>query len=502
MSIWTDIVTTAVVGTERQALAASAVDAALQAPLAQLDSTDREGALLNAAALTALHERAGRLPVKHSETLPEAAPDETLPRCNARVAARLKLLLRGEHSELLPEFLNTLASTGQRVPEEVLPTLLETGKAKEALANLLAPVVGTHGVWLGQQNAEWAYVCGEAQSATVWQVGTLAQRRALLKRLRQTQPQEAIALLQQTWEQDSPKERAEFIELLGNGLSDTDEPFLEKALDGQWTVLRKAAVGLLAKLPDSAFVKRMCERAQPLLRFKKGQLGKLTIEIALPTARDETMARDGIVKAPVPPQSNERAWWLQQMLSSVPPAFWEQQSGWSIEQLVQAVKRHEYRELLLDSWHEAARRTNSADWLEQLWNTFKDRHWNRKLFAALPFDRQERLLTQIFAEGQNWESPAALEEYLSVTSPQWSESFSLVLLETCCSNLSSCVLPDDWTVRRLLTTIGCRLHPSTLARALKKLGEAAAVAKVESKELDGWLSLLQFRYDMLQELHQ
>jgi hypothetical protein len=502
MSIWADIVTTAVVGTERQALPASAVDAALQALYAQLETADREGALLHAAALTALYERAGRLPAKSGEASPEAAPAETLPRCNTRVAARLRMLLQRGYDDLFAEFLAALAQTSQRVPEEVLPVLLETGKAKETLANLLPPVIGAHGIWLGQQNVEWAYICGDTQPEAVWQVGTLAQRRALLKRLRQTQPQEAIALLQQTWEQDSPKERAEFIALLGNGLSEADEAFLENALDGQWTIVCKSAVGLLAKLPDSAFVKRMCARVQPLLRFKKGLLGKLSIEITLPAERDDAMARDGIVKAPPPPQSNERAWWLQQMLSSVPPVFWEQQSGWSIEQLLQTIKRHEYRELLLDSWREAARRTNSADWLKQLLNSFKDRHWNQKLFAAVPSERQEQLLTQIFAESQNWESPAILKEYLAVTSPQWSESFSLRLLETICSNLSSCVLPDDWTIRGLLTTIGCRLHPDTLALALKNLSETAAVARIESKELEGLLSLLQFRFDMLQELHQ
>lgn len=502
MSIWTDIVTTAVVGTERQAFNVSAADAALQALLAQLGSADREGALLHAAALTALHEHAGRLPSKLNEALPEAAPAETLPRCNARVAARLKLLLQGEHNELLPEFLTTLASTSQRVPEEVLPALLELGKAREAFADLVPLVSGTHGTWLGQQNAEWAYVLGEATPEAVWQVGTLVQRRALLKRLRQTAPESAITLLQQTWEQDSPKERAEFVGFLANGLSYTDEALLEQALDGQWTVVRKTAAGLLAKLPDSAFVKRMCARAKPLLQFKKSLLGKLSIEVTLPAERDDALARDGIVKAPPPPQSNERAWWLQQMLSSVPPVFWEQQSGWSIEQLLQAIKRHEYRELLLDSWREAARRTNSADWLEQLWSSFKDRHWNQKLFAALPSERQEQLLTQIFAGGQNWESPSALNEYLSITSPQWSESFSLSLLETICLNLSNCVLPDDWTIRKFLTTIGCRLHPDTLAFVLKRLGESAAVARIESKELEGLLSLLQFRNDMLQELHQ
>lgn len=510
MNLWTELVTTAVVGTARQALPAVSAGMPLHGLLAQLDQTDREGALLRAAALAALYEGVGRLPVVDSTLLPDAAPPETLPCCNRRVTARLKLLLQGQYAELLPELLRELARLGQRVPEEVLPLLLEVGKTErisfggiqgDSFPELVPPVVGARGRWLGQRKAEWAYVVEVADPDTLWQTGTLAQRRALLKRLRQLEPARARSFIEQTWEQDSANERATFIEILDNGLSDDDEPLLERALDMQWSVVRKSAAQRLAQLPNSAYVQRMCERARRLLHFKKSLLGKLSIEVELPTECDETMARDGLVRARTP-QSGERAGWLKAILNAVPPPFWQQVSGWSVEEILKAIRRHEYRELLLESWREAALKTRAADWLELLLPFHTGFGGAQPMVAAMPRERQEQLLLRLMNEPQHWKPSGLLSECVVALTKPWSESFSQEVLDGFCARAPLETFPDNDVALRLLSTLVGVLHPATLPAALERLGNGLGAAAASNLKFHDLLARLQFRYDMLQELHQ
>jgi len=501
MNLWVELVTTAVVGTARQALPAVSAGAPLHGLLAQLDQTDRECALLQAAAVAALYESVGRLPAPDSTPLPEAAPPETLPCCNRRVTARLKLLLQGQHAELLPELLRELARAGQCVPEEVLPRLLEIGKTErisfggiqgDSFPELVPPVVGARGRWLGQRQAEWAYVVETSDPDTLWETGTLAQRRALLKRLRQVEPARARSLIEQTWEQDSANVRASFIEILDDGLSYEDELLLEKALDVQWSVVRKSAAQRLAQLPDSAYVRRMGERARRLVHFKKSLQGKLGLELELPAECDDSMVRDGLVRARTP-QSGERSAWLKAILSAVPPPFWQQVSGWTIEEILKAVKRHEYRELLLESWRDAALKTRAADWLEQLL-PFNTVFWGaQRMMAALPRERQEQLLFRFMDDPQHWKPSGLLSECALVITKPWSETFSQQVLERFCGRAPLETLAANDVALQFLSTLIAALHPATLPAALERLANMPGAAAASTQKFHDLLAQLQFR---------
>src|SRR5262249_60512698 len=81
--------------------------------LAQLEQTDREGALLVAAALVSLYERAGALPLKDMPPAPEACEPDDAPRCGEGAAGRLAMMLRGEYGELFPEWVAKAAAWGR-----------------------------------------------------------------------------------------------------------------------------------------------------------------------------------------------------------------------------------------------------------------------------------------------------------------------------------------------------------------------------------------------------
>src|SRR5262249_16912295 len=158
---------------------------------------------------------------------------------------------------------------------------------------------------------------------------TRGGRVALLRQLRHSHPERAIALLQSTWPTDAPDDRVAFIAELEAGLSMQDEPFLEAALDDRRKDARRQAAELRMRLAESALVGGMGQRVGPRVRVEKTSglkfkklLGKRSLEIDLPDACDDAMQRDGIEAKP-PQGVGEKSWWLQQMAGAVPPARWE-----------------------------------------------------------------------------------------------------------------------------------------------------------------------------------
>ena len=80
----------------------------------------------------------------------------------------------------------------------------------------------------------------------------------------------ARELLAAGWSRETAEERAQLLAALSHGLSRADEEFLEAALDDRAAGVRAAARDLLARLPESAFLRRAAARAAGLLRLKSG----------------------------------------------------------------------------------------------------------------------------------------------------------------------------------------------------------------------------------------
>src|SRR5262249_60317666 len=145
MSLWTEIINTALIGCERKSLSLDGAADRLGGLLAQLDQNDREGALLGAAAVVSLYERAGSFPLKDAQPLLEACEPDDAPRCSERAAIHLAVMLRGERQWLLPEWLEKGAGRGGGAAEEVLPPVLGVGRGAGGFVGGLLPVLGAPG---------------------------------------------------------------------------------------------------------------------------------------------------------------------------------------------------------------------------------------------------------------------------------------------------------------------------------------------------------------------
>ena len=516
---WQELVTSALLGTERRPpiLAAAGETAApdggaLNALLRQCDPADPAHFLLQAAAICSLYRQAGQVapPSVSAHGAPtrseDACPPERLGRCGPEAAARAGALLltsrTAQSSQYLPEWLELAAAANRRLPEELLPLLLEWGESNPSQIDLVLPVLGERGRWLARQ-APWAertraavYIeaLGLEQAGEAWQTESRAVREQLLRRLRLADPAAGRALVESTWKEDSADERAAFLEALKLSLSAADEPFVETALDDRAKSVRAAAAGLLACLDGSRLVQRQAARALACLQWKPGSLlHKAKIEVALPETCEKDMLRDGIEPKRAVKNRGEKADWLVQILSAVPPGLWSRQWGKTPAELLEIAAEGDWKEVLLEGWTAAALRHADPEWAEAL-----VRHNPRRpdLLLALPPGRREAfLLARITAQ------PAeGLDLLFQLHAPWGAELTRLCLKHLRGYFLRSSDAGWQFAVLANIRAIGRWLDPGQYAEAARTLKNKADPGSNWENSVEILLQTLEIRCRMMEEL--
>lgn len=498
MSVWPELIKTALLGTARQPLKLPASTGKLGDVLARIETSEAERAVLSAAAMVSVYRRVGAQPITFDAPLPTVCPDETRPRCSARAGLRLTSMLNGEQQIVLPEWLNALAAAQQRVPEELLPALLDYGQTHADLQAAILVVLGQCGAWLAAQNPDWTYALN-TDDESLWQTGTRAARVALLKRLRERDPQHALDVLNSTWKEDAPDERAAFIATLSIGLSLTDEPFLEAALDDRRKEVRQIAAQWLTQLPPSRLCQRMIDRTIGLLSIKK-QLLKTQLEVVLPEACDKAMVRDGLEVKP-PRGVGEKAWWLQQLLAATPLSTWTQR--WPIATLIQAAAKSEWHTPIIVGWATAAERQRDAEWSEALINAeaLADERIDRaRLRLILGVDRREALALDALRIQPSLEMDQPARAAVVACQSGWSTNLSRAVLDQVVRHVSQNNSKQPWAWSGFLDYVALCFAPELTAMATQRLMKAITAESNLASAVDKFLARLQFRHDMLKEI--
>ena len=305
---WDELVAAALIGTDRRPLAAGVPDGSPPGLEAALEDRGVEDRLLGAAAAWTVARRAGAVAV---EPVPAVEPAGEDPRPIAPGGA-LRERLEGLYPSLLGEWLELAAARGLRPPPELVPALLDHAAVYTELHTPVAEAAGPLALWLAERNPRWAFVRGAGEDVdAVWADGGTDERRALLERVRRTDPARAREVLEATFADETWEDRVAFLDTLAVGLSGADEPLLERALDDRRKPVRDAAAHLLTGLPRSRFAARMAERAAPLIRVEDGRL-----VVALPGDPDTAAKRDGV------PATGRRSERLHALLAAAPLATW------------------------------------------------------------------------------------------------------------------------------------------------------------------------------------
>ncbi|MFF9219967.1 DUF5691 domain-containing protein [Streptomyces viridosporus] len=377
---WKDLVTTALLGTDRRT------------PEGCAPGPGAPAALLDAAAAATVRRRAGLRPARAARR-PRPAPQDPRPPLPPAAARRLALLLsdrpgtssggrRGsapDLMELLPQWLAAANARGFAAPPAALPALLDAARGRTDLRPATLRFAGPRALWLARLNPDWRFAlrstpgggtsvpgAGDPEGVErLWQEGLFAERVALLTALRSRDPGAARDLLAATWATERAQDRLLFLDSLRSGLGPADEPFLEQALADRSRNVRATAAELLSALPGSALAARMAVRAGTCVAVDHtGDVPTITVEA--PHECDAGMERDGVV-AKAPAGRGERAWWLGQLVEAAPLDGWPRRLGGRTPREIVALPVADgWRSELHAAWCRAAVRQRNAPWSRAL----------------------------------------------------------------------------------------------------------------------------------------
>jgi len=421
VSTWQDLVTASLIGTERAEVPATGIPGwpagealgqdgraghtASQDGLSGQDglSWDPAALLLDQAALLTVARRAGRT-ADEAEPLAAAGPD---PRPVASPAAgeRLARILRGDHPDLLAEWLRAAAARGLRAPAQVLPALLDrcrrAGPADPGLRRLVADAGGTRARWLAGLNPDWKWLAdlspdpaaraadagtgeepgqratGARQPGDAWRLGDIGQRRGYLAALRAGDPGAARDLIAASWAAASASERVMFLRVLANepglvpdqpGLVAEDEPLLEAALDDRADDVHGWAGYLLATLPGSALGARMAARALRSVTVQAGTQGSYLV-VRPPAGYDPALRRDGISPGPAAGRTSlaEPTRLVLEIVARTPLRTWADAFKMAPSAIV-ALRSGTWAPVLFTGWSRAAIAQRDQEWMAGLIN--------------------------------------------------------------------------------------------------------------------------------------
>lgn len=508
MQLWDDLVSTALVGTDRQSVELPSGASPLMELFGGIEGKAPAQKLLAAAGTVAWYRQVGQLPSRESESSVTLCEPDELPVCSYRAGEQFLAMLGGQHSEVLPEWLSLMTTHGKRVPPRHLPALLEYGRQHQELRDAILPVLGKRGIWLAGYNPNWSYVLDRSESQPdeqIWETGNREARQVVLQRLRDKDPAKARKLVASSWAQDPAEQRALWLATFETGLSLDDEPLLESALDDRRKEVRVKAAELLQRLSGSQLQQRMLDRVRPLISIQREDKPKL--HVTLPQECDKAMVRDGIEPKPPHSQIGEKAWWLGQMLKSVPPALWCQTLAVSPEVLLLLAKKSDWEDLLIEGWLVAATRHRDSRWTATLFDQAGKlpQKWNYLLTELLrtltPAFREQYVTERLKSGNEALQGSGFLFDVLRNCDHAWNPELSASFVR--CLRVTVATKPNhwDWGLVHELKSFAVRLSPDCLAETVLDWPADRTELGRWSEAIERFLAVAQFRLEMCQEMN-
>jgi len=520
--VWQDLVSTALVGTDRRTPpAAGDFTAPADSPAA---------ALLSSAALMSAWRRAGNAGSAYSAVLvgeqdaegsggadgAEGVPSAKSAALDARpllptaTSARLTALV-ASRSEALPEYLGAAAKTGCRAPAELLPPLFDYARGSIAVRADLMKLAGPRGTWLAKQNQQWSTFTrfAAAPDPEAWLSDKPHERIGYLNWFRGKDPASARALVEEAWSQPglsagglSAETRAAYVEALGVGLGPEDEPFLESALDDKSRQVRAEAVRLLATLPASRFAGRMTARLHERVEVAaEGTAVVVTLRTEASEATEDE-ARDGIGEGWVQTEEERRlarmqpSYWLEDLIASTPLAAWEHY-GLSAAELLRATAANRWEANACHrGWRSATLRQKDSRWAE----AFCAVNAATDMLELLSDEAAERWCLGVVASHRSQYSVHSAPIILSRLGRPWPDAVCQALLDSIPTYLPNATRNDVARFFGMDNLAGRWMPPSYADAVAAKAEEIRAELPLWAEDLDDLAAMLRDRALMLAEL--
>jgi hypothetical protein len=458
MNPWTELTSAALLGAGR-GFAPAQLPGCLNELLADAATEDR---LLRAAGVLATAQAAAMTAARSAEAEPTPAPPETAtPVTEPELTALLARILAEGRTPLLVEACRLLAGAARCLPPRLLPRALELGRQSVALREPLRRALGHRGAWLAAQNPAWNYavLAGmEPAEQRLWDEGDTDQRAVFLRRLRATDPAAARRLLEAAFAGETARNRALLLPCLGEKLGPDDEPFLAATLAGDRSKeVRLAAAALLARLPASAFGRRMVARLEPCVRSERKLLRTVTVIEPPPSFAPEWKTDALEEQPPAGVKLGARAWWLLQLIGYAPLGWWEEKLKLAPADILALAAKSEWKAALLAGFQAAiGHQPGQAAWTLGLLERGGLPHRKAvELALTLEPAAADTALQRILADT---EDAALAAQIIEAADFIW----SLTLWRVACQKLPRWLAQQDWRFRPALTLLACRIPPTAL----------------------------------------
>lgn len=507
--LWDELVKIALIGTDRSKLSEDSRKAF--AYLGVDITKSPTSVVLESAVLLSLLKKSNPNAPSWDKVLPEKASAEQRKHCSKQSRNHLMLILKGNYSELLPEFIAHLVNNQKLLPLELIPNLLQQSSTNENLWTTLRPVIGQRGLWLIQQNPAWHGLTFEPDES-IWDVGSRAQRVQLLKFLRQQQADIALQLIQSTWSVDDLQSRVQFVKTLSINSSKKDEAFLESCLDNSRKEIRKAAAKILSAIPDSTLCQRVFEQLKAMITFN-ARTKKEKLSIQLPEELTNDMIRDGIDPSSRWFKGGVKASRLGQMMAIVPPKYWEDYFNKSTSETIKLFVRSEWSELILQAITEATILHKDHQWTETIllfWlNNFQKARWQYfnplQLFEVITEDIFNKVaLINIKKQNSLLEEESPLSLLLRSVNLPWQDALSKAFIQAMQKWIAGETSHywSGWHLRPVLKKAAVYTNPKLFNQLSQGWSSHSYAWNSWEKEVDSFLSILKFRKDMIEELEK
>ena len=307
----------------------------LQLAFTQVDAMvglDKEAKFLHQAALAYNYRRVGLQPIQKKDLSLPPAETEIKSYCSKTALRLLADILSEDSMPLLSLWLEQCAGQQTIVTPHFIPEIFGKVLQQPALKDLAFSCIGERGYWLSKLNPDWDILnTSPLSEEEIWSAGRPAERVALLKQIRQMEPERGRDLLMQTWVTENAGQRLDFLQVMRVNSSAGDLPWLETLLTEKSQRIKDEVLSLLKSIPESGIVRQYetILKTSVMLKQEKALLGMVTktsIRINLPDVLPEELFKTGIGKLAGPKSSySDEDYVVYQLIECVPPSFWHQQ---------------------------------------------------------------------------------------------------------------------------------------------------------------------------------
>lgn len=399
MQFWNHIITTSMIGTDKKTVAITDLPDSLSSAATTIlenKETDKEDIFLQLASLAFNYRQCAVSSLQKEQVTLPPAPAEEKEYCHSLAHQVLKDILSEESIPLLKFWLELCEEKNKLVPPKMIASLFSACEQQKSLHFLVGACCGNRGEWLSRFNAAWNFSAGESNEE-LFQTGTLEQRKTVLKTLRKTDPNKARAWLQKVWPQEDATTKTTLLEVLRINIGAEDIPFLESLSTEKSKKVKDESVNLLKQIPDSTIIKKYQELIRKSVSVKKEKsllnfMGKMVLDFQLPSQLEEDIFKSGIEKLSGQKNITDESFIFYQLISYIPPEFWEAHFNLSPKEIVDLFNRSEEGKNNLPALGLAAGRFKNKNWAPHIIDI--DDHFYIEIISLLTPDKREKYFMQ------------------------------------------------------------------------------------------------------------